>query len=122
MITLLFSGILLAANDAEIEALIDAIVTATPQTRHEKVNAFKAKMRELNARQRRQALEALQQKMYPQLDPAKAAQSVPQTPLTPQQSGSAQQQMKMQEGPGVREPKMRNMPQQQQKRALLPVK
>jgi len=78
MRTLLILGLLLwlplfAATPEEINALIDDIVHADPQTRYEKLNAFKLKMRELNAEQRRNALRSLQTQMYPELDPAQAA-------------------------------------------------
>jgi len=119
VIFLALTATILAASNMEINALIDAIVTADPQSRYEKVNAFKTKMRALNARQRRQALETLQQRMYPALDPAHAAK----TPTTSQHQSTAArsetlqqmhlQQKKMQGGPASGGPKMPGRNQQQ---------
>jgi enoyl-CoA hydratase/carnithine racemase len=100
LMILLFTGVLFGAGNAEINAIVDAIVASPPETRYEKVNAFKAKMRELNAQQRQKALEILQQKMYPQLDPANTAQALQQAkqPAHPmQQNSNAQQQMRLQQ-------------------------
>ncbi len=53
---------LFAAPPGDIEALIDAVLAAPPQQRYEKMNAFKRKMRELNAHERSRALRTLHEK------------------------------------------------------------
>lgn len=107
IIALALLSTLLAATDSEIDRLIEAVLNASPETRYEKMNAFKTKMRELNAQQRSEALKVLQAKVYPQLDPATAAQRQPvptvrpdQTPTAQQQMRSQQQQYRMQESAG----------------------
>jgi len=92
-------AMLLATDEQEINTLIDDIVNASPQTRYEKMNAFKLKMRELNQEQRRAALEALRAKAYPALDPQR---SVPPgtggpTPLPNNGDGMMQLQLQQQQ-------------------------
>lgn len=123
VIFLALTATILAASNMEINALIDAIVTADPQSRYEKVNAFKTKMRVLNAQQRRQALETLQQRMYPSLNAAEAANAPDASPRPQagQRSETLQQmhlqQKKMQGGPASGGPKMPGRNQQQSRPA-----
>jgi len=81
-----------AAQERDINALIDDIVNATPETRFEKMNAFKLRMRELNQAQRAEALQALQAKAYPDLD----ADKMTATPQGKPSVNAAQQQLQQQ--------------------------
>ena len=100
-----------AAEKQEINAMIDDIVNASPQSRYEKMNAFKQKMREMNRQQRSEALDALREKAYPDLEPQRLSQ--PQNALP---SGNAkigntgQQQLQLQQQ------QMRQQQQQEQTR------
>ncbi len=96
---LVFSRLLHAdATQDQINTLIQAIVESNPDTRYEKVNAFKLKMRELNLKQRQKALESLQQKMYPALNADKTAQGYQQRRHSDKaHSGALQQQIRMQQ-------------------------
>lgn len=106
LVGLLLLSAFAAASDDEIDRLIDDVLKASPETRYEKMNAFKTKMRELNAQQRSEALKALQAKAYPNLEasgitasPAAAQTPRPdRTPAAQQQMRTQQQQFQMQTG------------------------
>lgn len=85
-------------TQTQINTLIQEIVESTQDTRYEKLNAFKLKMRELNLQQRQKALESLQQKMYPALNTDKTAQGFQQHQQRDKtHSGGLQQQIRMQQ-------------------------
>lgn len=88
-----------AAQERDINALIDDIVNATPETRFEKMNAFKLRMRELNQAQRAEALKALSAKAYPDLDADKMTATPPQgkPSVTAAQQQLQQQMLRQQE-------------------------
>ena len=86
----------LMAQERDINALIDDVVNATPETRYEKMNAFKMRMRELNQAQRTEALKTLRAKAYAGIgsdDMPKAAQGQSGGETATQQ----QQQLRMQQ-------------------------
>ena len=101
---LTLATLLAAAPQSEIDALINDVVHAPEAQRYEKMNAFKRKMRELNEQQRREALEALQERMHvtgggdtpaPQTgtEAGTNAQQLQQRQLRLQQQQQQQQQM-----------------------------
>ena len=85
--------VLSAAQERDINALIDDIVNATPETRYEKMNAFKLRMRELNQVQRTEALETLRAKAYPGLNAGKMATA----PLGKASGDAGRQQLQIQQ-------------------------
>ncbi|GEM_PF-6491198 len=88
---------LYAADGDDINRLIEEIVNAPAETRYEKMNAFKKKMRELNTLQRAEALKALQMKACPDRDlpAAAAAEHRLQNRGRLDKSGNAAEQMRM---------------------------
>jgi len=90
-----FCMIVSAADEGEINALIDAIVHSPPETRYEKMNAFKQKMRELNAQQRAEALDALRKRAYPDLGASGGVRTQAGPGAT--QNAAGEQQMRMQQ-------------------------
>jgi hypothetical protein len=86
-----------AAQEGDINAMIDDIVNASPEARYEKMNAFKLKMRELNQAQRAEALETLRAKAYPGLEAGQTQRLQDAKARGTQNGGGMNQQLQMQQ-------------------------
>ena len=95
---LLLCSALFAAGEVSIDALIADIVNAPPQERYEKMNAFKRKMRQLNAEERARAIETLRAKAYPSAGgPAEGTRQAHRMEHRGDRSPEGMQQMRMQQ-------------------------